>query len=201
MNRKANFQGNAGESLSRLSLVELYRHANERLALRGIGVAQIADHAHTEVSRVYAYQAADAETLIRVYAIAGAQAHFGEPLVLRRMAERENFLLVPMPAVCGPRDGRNLEAVQLAMREVLEATEAFGRAVEDGRVTSRELDLLTEEIHEAEAALQSLRAIAAELCDEELRSGPEASAVSATKGGGAARIGAPSRTFRGRARK
>ena len=157
MNRRATIRGSAVG----LGIAELYQHANDRLATEGVSVAQIADQAHTSTSRVYAYQGADAGTLLGVIAIIEAQATLGQPLVLQRIAERCGFLLVPAPATPdGVNDELAAAAIAKSLKEFTEAVQVFAKVVGDGKVTPKELKEFRAEKREAEQALEELDCLA-----------------------------------------
>lgn len=161
--KQTNFPGNLAE----LDVAELYRAANTHLVVEGITVADVASDAGTRSGRVYAYQDDDAATLTTVTAIVTTQARLGAPYVLERMARDAGFLLVAAPKRATAGDKSAITAASTVMRETVEAVEAFAAAVDDGVVTRREFIGLAQQVAEAEAKLEALKAYAAELVEHE----------------------------------
>lgn len=202
MNRRAKIQGSG----IGLGLAELFQHANDLLAGDGVSIAQIADEARTQTSRVYAYQGADSETLLRVLAVVVAQATLGRPLVLERLADQAGFLLVPAPHIAkGELDRATVDAIASCMKEFSEAVQAFASAVGDGRVTPSELAEYRKQKREAESALEALDFLACSLGGD-AREGERSAlnmrgAERQSGGGGLIPRPAPSRDSRGGRRR
>ena len=81
------------------------------------------------------------------------------PELLSYLAHESGYALVKLPEERPDLRGA-LKAATRTMRECSEAIEAFGKAIEDGKVTLEEFQALKREIREAIEALLSLQTIA-----------------------------------------